>query len=91
MSEIVFLLKMIVTILVDAIADYDQTPHGHAAIEALLKRVEADGFDIPFWEPEGELQPFPLNMTGEAVSSAVDAMAARWRERHPETQSGGGD
>lgn len=92
MLEIFDLLKMVFMILLDAIADYDQTEHGHAAIEALLERVEADGFDIPFWEPEETTEePIDLNVSSEAVQSAVDAIAKRWLSRHPQSgQSGEG-
>ena len=82
MLAIVSLVRAIASVVVNALVAYDETPAGHADIENLLALVENAGFDIPGWEPD---QPnMNVAVEGVDVAAAVDDIAKRWLERHPQ-------
>lgn len=83
MFELVVELFQIVSM---ALIAYDETEEGHAAITALLTRLEDEGIDVPFFEPTGE----PIEV-GSDVSNMdiVKAMAERFAARHKDERSGG--
>lgn len=89
MNSILELIVGLVMLLVEALSVYDQTPEGKAAIDEFLTLVEAEGFDIPFWEPpDTQAEAGASSPVREAVDEAAHQAAARFSEsfveRHPE-------
>lgn len=83
MENLLELVMRIAVILWEALQAYDQTPEGHAAIEALYAELEADGFDVPGWQPNPD-EP-PLDITNSQVAlEGMDLLRQHFLKNHPD-------
>lgn len=78
-------VEKLVVWLVEAAVAYNKTDVGSAGLVEIENELEAEGIDVPFFEPTDQ-QGQPLDLGAIAVASGVvnADQVARFKAKHPE-------
>jgi len=69
--------------LVEAAVEYARTDEGGAGLQEIADELEAEGIDIPFYEPSEQGEPLTMNSNPDDPRAAAQ-QAAAFRAKHPE-------
>jgi hypothetical protein len=88
MPDFLSLLFRLALIVFAALEHYNETEEGHAALNDLLSDIEDEGFDIPGWEPDVDMnaEPLVVGAVSDLTDAAIQHLRDAWNAKHPQRQ-----